>query len=430
MITDDISKCQYSTELTASDRDNEALCDPDDKSQLTAGNKESVHVSLKVESQLNASDEIDPYENGLYPDARVGDLVSDKTVEIEEINVVENGAIVTNEVVEKPVMKDIKTVNENVEMVSNAVVKFDNTKVNYKKMQQMFSILNTQHDADQRVQFLYAIIYKLKERGIVLRNDLDCNDQSQPALSESVNTMTRKVIEKQMEVDSAKKECKELKLQVKDLKEVKTGNEKEMVRLNSEKASLEKMISSMKVEYAELQKEIKELNENEAIKELEKLKRTHDELTERISELHQESLMKDEKMIEVEKSNAELISRCKSLTTCERDLSARVKMLEGLSAHIGKPGDGNSDVVVINSTGSNSDNAEEFRLLNDKLDKANKENSLLKDQLSEKTASLEKIDHFYKEIIDQKDQSVNEYLKVINGGEHLGLSKNLDSSLT
>ena len=219
-------------------------------------------------------------------------------------------------------------------------------------------------------------------------NEISQNYQLQPSLLESVNTMTRKLIEKQIEVDSAKKECKELKIQVKDLKEVKIVKEKEQLQLNSEKISLEKMISSMKVEYTELQKRMKELEQKESIKEVEELKKTNNELTERVSELNQESLIKDEKMIEVERSNNELINRCNSLTNCEKDLSAKIRMLEGLSGHIGKPGDSSSDVVVINAGNNRRGVVDECQSLREKLDKSNKENSLLKDQLSEKIASL------------------------------------------
>ena len=97
----------------------------------------------------------------------------------------------------------------------------------------MFSVLTNQHDRDGRMECLYTIIYKLKERGIELRNELDKRTQPESELSDVVNNMTRKLVEKQCEIDKIKEECKVLKLEVKDLKKVKVDSEKEAKRIDN-----------------------------------------------------------------------------------------------------------------------------------------------------------------------------------------------------
>ena len=50
--------------------------------------------------------------------------------------------------------------------------------------------------------------------------ELDKRTQPESELSDVVNNMTRKLVEKQNEIDKIKEECKVLKLEVKDLKKV------------------------------------------------------------------------------------------------------------------------------------------------------------------------------------------------------------------
>ena len=129
---------------------------------------------------------------------------------------------------------------------------------------------------DVRVEFLYAIIYKLKERGMELSNEFNqyyCQPESQ--LYENVNNLARKLVEKQMEVDSAKGECKDIKLQVKDLKEQKSDNEKELMQIKSEKLSLEKTIIRMKEEYNDLHKKMNEVDDHGSREVLQSLKNTN-----------------------------------------------------------------------------------------------------------------------------------------------------------
>ena len=80
------------------------------------------------------------------------------------------------------------------------------------------------------------------------------------------------------------------------------------------------------------------------------------------------------------------------------------------------------NLVVLNSVksiqSSSGDTCDSNSLLSQKIDKLNKDNSVLKDQLAEKNGSLMKVDGFYKEILQQKDQIINDLqLITSNDGE-------------
>ena len=140
----------------------------------------------------------------------------------------------------------------------------------------------------------------------------------------------------------------------------------------------------------------------------------------RIMELESELAKKNDVIKDLEESEKALVGRCKSLENCEAELSEKLKVMMAINSHVG---DKDHEVVAVN-TSRNSDRTNQFEKeindLKETVDKLNKKNSLLKDQLVEKTEALKKVDQFYKEIIDQKDQVIHGYLaitKTDNGSE-------------
>ena len=277
---------------------------------------------------------------------------------------------------------------------------------NNKQLYQALSVIPGEKNEDLRVKALYSIIFQLKSKGMELKDEYKLVHQ--PQYSDNLNRVTLKLFEKQKEIDSLKNQSKGLEMQVKELKDRKMENEKDLNDMRKRENEKEKIILSMENDYSKLQEKVRSSSEMISVSnELELAKKCNDEQLVEISKLQSLLHEKDKAITELQGCNKDLVRRCKSLTDVEVELSSRVQALEAVSSHIGD--DEKNDIVVIHASSGNVKAdvvKDEVASLNQKIEKLNKENSLFKDQLAEKTASLQKIDGFYKEIVDQKDKII------------------------
>ena len=277
---------------------------------------------------------------------------------------------------------------------------------NNKQLQQALGVIRSENDENMRVKALYSIILQLKSKGLEVKNEYEVIHQ--PQYSDNLNRVTLMLFEKQKEVDSLKKQSKELELQIKDLKKCKVENEKDLIDMKKREKEKDKMIQDIKNEYSILQEKVGSAHETgDSGKDVELAKKCNEEQLAKISELENFVQEKDQCITELQKCNSDLVKRCQSLSSNEVELSTRIHALEAVSSHIdeGKKG----DIVVVHAASVKENSnaiSEEVASLNQRLDRLNRDNSLMKDELAEKTVSLQKIDEFYKEIVDQKDKVI------------------------
>ena len=102
----------------------------------------------------------------------------------------------------------------------------------------------------------------------------------------------------------------------------------------------------------------------------------------------------------------------KSLKDKENELKGKVDILQAVAGAVRNTSE-DEQIVVVNGARSEHvvDNGHEKELerVRKKIDEVNRRNSLLKDELQEKTDSLASIDSFYKEIIVQKDLTISKF---------------------
>ena len=348
------------------------------------------------------------------PESSVMENVNSVTV--SEMNTLDTACAV-NETALSEVALTLEVRNDAKSVASDPVLHHDESKAvvvrnkvhskDNKQLYQALNVLRGEKNMDQQVKALYSIITQLRNKGIEMMAEYKVIHQ--PQYSDNLNRVTLKLFEKQNEVDGLKKKSKEQELQIKDLKKGRVEKEKELSDMQKKDGEKDVMIQSMKADYKKLQEKVSMESSEvpDRCNELESSKKSDEGQLAKIFEL--ESLLqgKEEVIKELQVSNDDLVKRCKSLTANEVQLSSRIQTLETLSSHIDDGVRGEVVVVHARSAKENSDNLkEEVAVLNQKIDKLNKENSLLKDQLSEKSGSLQKIDEFYKEIVDQKDQVI------------------------
>ena len=207
--------------------------------------------------------------------------------------------------------------------------------------------------------------------------------------------------------EDSKRKCKDLEIELKELKVAKKQWEEDIKRKKTEEKQTGMILSEYK-------------NENE------KLKILCEKNQKQIEEQRQELVTKDAKIIGHKKINDELRDKINILVKAqeklkdkESELQERVNVLQAVAGEI-KDSESSVDQLVVIAKESKTDHnletgkSKEIEELRKKLDESNKKNSLLKDSNEEKRSKLEAIDQFYKEILDQKDQTINGYTELIS----------------
>ena len=278
------------------------------------------------------------------------------------------------------------------------------------KLLKAVSVLQKNIDTEETIRNLFSIMIKLKDKGVEMKSQI--NFMYQPDLFEQVNKMTIQLVNKNKDVETSQKACKDLEVRIKDLKRMMQEKDKKIKEgiKSEEKNNL--MINALTRDNDELEQKLHKYENKEMEKELEEGKKIATEHLSKIAELEKDIEGKVEIINQLENDNSELVNRCKSLVACEAELSARIDALQAVNGHIG--GENESELIVIKTKDSEQINLlqEEIKGLTDKVDKLNKSNSILKDQVAVKSESLDKIDNFYKEILDNKDQTVSTYLNI------------------
>ena len=318
----------------------------------------------------------------------------------------------TCQIVETIASGESDVVVDGTEEVTQIVVRkptsYENDK---KKLLQALGVLQKNMSTEETIRNLFSIMIKLKDKNSELKSIGSCTYQ--PTLHEKVNDMTVQLVEKQKELEASKKACKDLEIQVKDLKKLNCEKEEKLKENIKDGAKKNLMINALHRDIEELELRIQTLKNTDYSKDAEDLKQVNGQHSSRISELENDLKEKNDIIQQVEHDNEELVTRCKSLVACEKELSSRIEVLQAVNGHIGC--ENNSELIVIQAKdkGEQIDKMQdEIDSLKKKIDGLNKANSVLKDQLAVSSESLNKIDCFYKEIIDQKDQSIGALLAI------------------
>ena len=237
-------------------------------------------------------------------------------------------------------------------------------------------------------------------------------------MSEQLNNVSIKLVAKQKEVESVKRRYKELETLCTEQKSLINQTEKKLNELEKEKEKKDIMINAIKFENDEIKKKVSAWEEHKCVESCDVSGRV--ELATKISTLEDVIKDKDTLISELKRENGDLVNSCKSLKNTEAELSHQVKVLQEVCGHVNE-GSTNELVVINNKNSKDTGELEaEIQKLRQKIDKVYKSESLLKDQLSEKAASLDKIDNFYKEIIDQKDKALNDLLNITEDNTETG----------
>ena len=195
---------------------------------------------------------------------------------------------------------------------------------------QAVNVLKKNQDIDGTVNNLFSIIVKLKDRGIEMKNQ--CKNVYQHDLTEKLNELTLKLVLKQKELETAKKQSKELEIQVKDQKKVIDEKINELNNKYSEEKQRQNMVVAV---------------QNELNNSREKTKLDNEQQSARIMELESELAKKNDVIMDLEESEKALVGRCKSLENCEAELSEKLKVMMAINSHVG---DKDHEVVAVNTS--------------------------------------------------------------------------------
>ena len=149
-------------------------------------------------------------------------------------------------------------------------------------------------------------------------------------------------------------------------------------------------------------KELDEINKKGKVEmvELKRLKKDSDSKAENSAK---ENVKLSREIMDLKKSNAELIKENKRLKDNESVLESKVNLLTKVSSDLNE---NQNHTIIIDTDNSRPQSCEECPKLKRKLDTAMKEKSSLNDKLTEATAKLDKVDTFYQDLITQKDKTI------------------------
>ena len=299
-----------------------------------------------------------------------------------------------------------------------AVVKKGSSSFSRKKMTQSFSILNKDKKMSVgRDDLLFNVILKLKEKGEQMKDQMLMSYC--PSANDRISKLTLQLINGQKEIEKLKSKNKDLENQVNDLKKSKSEWErekKELLKKESEVSDADARNLKNSGDMENLRAEVESRDQEIAI-----LRAESDTLAARIDDLVKEMGSKDDQIVGYRKINEELRDdlaksgmMVKKISEEKVELENKYKVMVAVAGEV--KDDRNENLVILtDKTDSDAELRNEMAFLNHKLDETNKKNSLLKDDLEVKSRSLERMDNFYKEILDQKDETLKSYLSIIEG---------------
>ena len=281
-----------------------------------------------------------------------------------------------------------------------------------RKMSQCFdTIKKASSTDDERIRWLFNIILKLKERSYLI--NMDHFKFLNPTAVNKINDIGIKLIQKQKECDLLKKKNKELDSIIKDFKKTKDDEEKNRKQKIKENEEKDKISLETKNMVSQLTEELKEVN-----KKCQGLLEENKKGVLTINELTQEHNKKDNEIRGFKGINDQLRAQLvdlgkvnKSLQDKETEMTERMNVLQAVAGMV-KDDHSNEQIVVVSKKMPDNhvlENEKELEKMKKSINELNRCNSLLKDDLQEKTDNLATIDSFYKEIINQKDKTISKY---------------------
>ena len=287
-----------------------------------------------------------------------------------------------------------------------------------KMMMQSFNAIKS--NVDEKNYFLYNIILKMKEK---YHETLANHSQfGQPVALNQLNQLTLQLITMQKESDDNKKKCKDLEVQLKDLKMAKKEWDAEKRKIKEADKQTEQAVTTYIKENERLKGELDKVNtQYTEVKVLSEnnIRKVDDQgkiLVKKDLEISGYKLINDDLRTQI----SNLAKSNEKMRLNEEELNSRINILQAVAGEVKNSEDSVDQLVVITSTQSSErDQAEKAQIneiedLRRKLDVSNKENSLLKDSNEERMRKLEAIDKFYKEILDQKDETIKGYTKLVS----------------
>ena len=302
------------------------------------------------------------------------------------------------------IVSSVDKLSQEKECVSSQAVVKRKSDNGGKKMIQAFDVLKMHKNWDARSSSLYGIILKLKERGLEMKEEY--SKLNPPLVSERLNSLSLKLVQKQNELDTTKKQNKDLEGKLKDLKKEKLQLLNDLKEYEQDSAKKNIIITDLKDQLEN--KQAKTLNEDDEIMVMQ-----IDDLNKQVKSLQGELDRKCNELEDLAQSQSDMVMRCRSLEGNNTELHDKLLVLEAVSGQV--KGNVENEVVVVHakSTDSPTEHKKEIESLNKKIEKLNKENSVLKDQVTAKTNEFEKVDDFYKEILVAKEEVISS-LTVIN----------------
>ena len=286
-----------------------------------------------------------------------------------------------------------------------------------RKLQHAFDAIKMfRSNGEEKQNLLYNIILKLKEKNCEIR--MEHSQFVHPVATTQINDLAVKLIQSQKEYGDVKRKCKDLEMQVKDLKKEK--EDELYIRKQKAQEELEQKKISSDAQESKINMMTEKIRErDEKCCELEKSQEVNAKL---IQELERELALKEQKISDYKLINddlrqniAKLVNENKEIKKKEDELSNKLAVMQVVAGTVAEGGD-SDQLVVITKEASNidlKDKEQEISTLKRKVNECNKKNSLLIDELQEKRTNLGAIDNFYKDIINQKDQVISEYISIL-----------------
>ena len=289
---------------------------------------------------------------------------------------------------------------------------------NMRKLSQAFDAIKTfRNNGEEKQNILYNIILKLKEKNCDIR--MEHTQFVHPVATSQINALTVKLVQSQKEYEDMKRKCKDLESQVKDLKKEKEDE----IYLRKQKAKEEIELKKISSEAQEKEKKLLSEKINELDVKCTELEKSQGENMKLIQELEREVAIKDQKINEhkhisddLRQSVAKLVNEKKEMKKKEDELNNKLGVMQAVAGAVAEVGDSEQLVLVTKEVSNNDaikEKEQEISTLKKKVNECNKKNSLLIDDLEEKRTNLEAIDNFYKDMLQQKDQVIAEYLSIL-----------------
>ena len=361
-------------------------------------NNEVKNVSPAVDNIIDTSDLL---EDGI-PTAVEVSKKHDPSKNVDgDVDVSNNEEITVTSNVTDVVVEEVALENANSLAVVNRKT---NSSDNGKKLIQAFDVMKMHKNFDERTGNLFGIILKLKDKGLKMREEYSVTDN--PLFGERLNSLSLKLVQKEKEVASVKKQNKDLEASLKEVKREKVQHDKDLKEKEKESVKKDEVITDLKN-----QLEMRQLEKHNGVDGSAAVTK-YQEINDQLSALQEELDRKNGELEVLAQSHSDVVERCKSLMHENSQLNDKVIVLEAVNGQLDESV--HNEVVVVHAKNPevSLDSSKELESLKKKIDKVNKENSLLKDQVTSKSNELDKVDSFYKEILDGKDEEINSLLSI------------------